>query len=284
MTITVTSADSTRATRASSQDQNADRKGIQVMGATYTVPAGDAFVMTRRRRARRRRRPREGQGPHRGDEERCAAEGAAADDRFASPTSPACWRSRPRTPRTERRPRPAQRPRRPRPRPTPAARPGPDAVARQPTFLAPGIVPRRWIAARPADFQPSSRSGMSARSSCAGRGSGRPAAFSWPSPPSPSSSSRLPLRRRPTRGSRRRGRSTSPTRAARAPSPRTRCTRSARPGGPARHARRLDIGVTKDGKVVVMHDTTLNGETSGHGTVASRQARRRLLVCARGQE
>ncbi len=31
----------------------------------------------------------------------------------------------------------------------------------------------------------------------------------------------------------------------------------------------LDIGVTKDGKVVVSHDTTLDRTTSGHGTIAS---------------
>jgi glycerophosphoryl diester phosphodiesterase len=35
----------------------------------------------------------------------------------------------------------------------------------------------------------------------------------------------------------------------------------------------LDIGVTKDGKVVVMHDTTVNGKTNGHGTVASKTLR-----------
>jgi glycerophosphoryl diester phosphodiesterase len=31
----------------------------------------------------------------------------------------------------------------------------------------------------------------------------------------------------------------------------------------------LDVGVTKDGQVVVMHDTTVNRTTNGHGTVAS---------------
>lgn len=31
----------------------------------------------------------------------------------------------------------------------------------------------------------------------------------------------------------------------------------------------LDVGVTKDGQVVVMHDTTLDRTTSGHGTIAS---------------
>jgi glycerophosphoryl diester phosphodiesterase len=32
----------------------------------------------------------------------------------------------------------------------------------------------------------------------------------------------------------------------------------------------LDVGVTKDGKVIVMHDTTVDGKTNGHGTVASK--------------
>jgi glycerophosphoryl diester phosphodiesterase len=32
----------------------------------------------------------------------------------------------------------------------------------------------------------------------------------------------------------------------------------------------LDIGLTKDGKVVVMHDTTVDGKTNGHGTVSSK--------------
>jgi glycerophosphoryl diester phosphodiesterase len=35
----------------------------------------------------------------------------------------------------------------------------------------------------------------------------------------------------------------------------------------------LDIGVTRDGKVVVMHDTTVNGKTNGHGTIASKTLR-----------
>jgi glycerophosphoryl diester phosphodiesterase len=32
----------------------------------------------------------------------------------------------------------------------------------------------------------------------------------------------------------------------------------------------LDIGVTKDNNVIVMHDTTVDGKTNGHGTVASK--------------
>jgi glycerophosphoryl diester phosphodiesterase len=35
----------------------------------------------------------------------------------------------------------------------------------------------------------------------------------------------------------------------------------------------LDVGVTKDDKVVVMHDTTVDGKTNGHGTVASKTLR-----------
>ena len=46
----------------------------------------------------------------------------------------------------------------------------------------------------------------------------------------------------------------------------------------------LDVGVTKDGKVVVSHDTTLDRTTNGRGTIASQHAaadppaRRRVLV------
>ena len=32
----------------------------------------------------------------------------------------------------------------------------------------------------------------------------------------------------------------------------------------------LDVGVTKDGQVVVMHDTTVDRITNGHGTIASK--------------
>jgi glycerophosphoryl diester phosphodiesterase len=35
----------------------------------------------------------------------------------------------------------------------------------------------------------------------------------------------------------------------------------------------LDVGVTRDGKVVVIHDTTVNGKTNGTGTVASKTLR-----------
>src|SRR5215210_7007585 len=35
----------------------------------------------------------------------------------------------------------------------------------------------------------------------------------------------------------------------------------------------LDVGVTKDGRVIVMHDTTVDGKTNGHGTVESKTLR-----------
>jgi glycerophosphoryl diester phosphodiesterase len=35
----------------------------------------------------------------------------------------------------------------------------------------------------------------------------------------------------------------------------------------------LDLGVTRDAKVIVMHDTTVDGKTNGHGTVASKTLR-----------
>ena len=35
----------------------------------------------------------------------------------------------------------------------------------------------------------------------------------------------------------------------------------------------LDVGVTEDNKVIVMHDTTVDGKTNGHGTVASKTLR-----------
>src|SRR5512132_2791134 len=35
----------------------------------------------------------------------------------------------------------------------------------------------------------------------------------------------------------------------------------------------LDTGVTRDNKVIVMHDTTVDGKTNGHGTVSSKTLR-----------
>ena len=40
----------------------------------------------------------------------------------------------------------------------------------------------------------------------------------------------------------------------------------------------LDVGVTRDGKVIVMHDTTVDGKTNGHGTVASMTLRQIRLM------
>lgn len=45
VTLTVTSANSHARNSGELEDQDADRKGVQVKGATYTVPAGDAYVL-----------------------------------------------------------------------------------------------------------------------------------------------------------------------------------------------------------------------------------------------
>jgi hypothetical protein len=45
VTVTVTAANSHARNSGELEDQNADRKGVQVVGATYTVPAGDAYVL-----------------------------------------------------------------------------------------------------------------------------------------------------------------------------------------------------------------------------------------------
>ena len=42
----------------------------------------------------------------------------------------------------------------------------------------------------------------------------------------------------------------------------------------------LDVGVTRDNKVVVMHDTTVNSKTNGRGTVASKTLRQIKLLDA----
>jgi hypothetical protein len=87
VTLTVTSANSHARNSGELADQNADRKGNQVKGATYTI-SGDAFVM------------KLGDDgtlvPAAGDrvkvkgriamtKKRCAEEGATADDRYATP-------------------------------------------------------------------------------------------------------------------------------------------------------------------------------------------------------
>jgi hypothetical protein len=88
LTLTVTAANSHARNSGELEDQNADRKGVQVVGATYTLPAGDAFVLQL------------GDDgalvPAAGDrvkvkgrialtQKRCAAEGAAAADRYDTP-------------------------------------------------------------------------------------------------------------------------------------------------------------------------------------------------------
>ncbi len=88
VTLTVTSANKHARESGELADQDADRKGTQVKGATYTIPAGDAFALSL---------GDYGTGtPATGDrvkvkgriavtKKRCAAEGATADDRFATP-------------------------------------------------------------------------------------------------------------------------------------------------------------------------------------------------------
>jgi len=45
VTLTVTSANSHARNSGEIADQDAVKKGVQVVGATYTVPAGDAYVL-----------------------------------------------------------------------------------------------------------------------------------------------------------------------------------------------------------------------------------------------
>lgn len=88
VTLVVTAANRHARNSGELEDQNLDRKGMQVVGATYTVPAGDAFLL---------KLGDYGTGePAEGDrvklkgrigltKKRCAAEGATADERYASP-------------------------------------------------------------------------------------------------------------------------------------------------------------------------------------------------------
>jgi hypothetical protein len=88
LTLTVTAANSHARNSGELEDQNADRKGVQVVGATYTVPAGDAFVLML---------GDDGAAvPSEGDrvkvkgriaitKKRCAAQDAATADRYATP-------------------------------------------------------------------------------------------------------------------------------------------------------------------------------------------------------
>jgi len=45
VTLTVTAANRHARNSGELEDQDPDRKGVQVVGATYTVPAGDAYVL-----------------------------------------------------------------------------------------------------------------------------------------------------------------------------------------------------------------------------------------------
>jgi hypothetical protein len=88
VTLTVTAANKHARESGELADQDAARKGVQVKGATYTVPAGDVFEL------------RLGDDgtlvPAAGDrvkvkgriavtKKRCAADGASTADRYASP-------------------------------------------------------------------------------------------------------------------------------------------------------------------------------------------------------
>jgi hypothetical protein len=88
VTLTVTAANRHARNSGELEDQDADRKGVQVVGATYTVPAGDAYLL------------KLGEDgalvPAAGDrvkvkgrvaltKKRCADEGLSAADRYAAP-------------------------------------------------------------------------------------------------------------------------------------------------------------------------------------------------------
>jgi hypothetical protein len=88
VTLTVTSANKHARESGELADQDADRKGVQAKGATYTVPAGDAYEL------------RLGDDgalvPAAGDrvkvkgrigvmKKRCGAEGTSTADRYATP-------------------------------------------------------------------------------------------------------------------------------------------------------------------------------------------------------
>ena len=88
VTLTVTAANSHARNSGELADQNADRKGVQVVGATYTVPAGDAYVL---------KLGDDGAAvPTAGDrvkvkgrvaltKKRCAPDGTTTADRYAAP-------------------------------------------------------------------------------------------------------------------------------------------------------------------------------------------------------
>ena len=88
VTLVVTAANRHARNSGELEDQNADRKGVQVVGATYTVPAGDAYVL---------KLGNDGAAvPSEGDrvkvkgrmaltKKRCAAEGTNTADRYDTP-------------------------------------------------------------------------------------------------------------------------------------------------------------------------------------------------------
>lgn len=89
VTFTVSSANSHARKSGEIADQDADRKGVQVKGATYTVPAGDAFTLTLNGYE-------DPDTPSVGDKvkvkgrvvltkKRCAPDGTTTADRYATP-------------------------------------------------------------------------------------------------------------------------------------------------------------------------------------------------------
>jgi hypothetical protein len=88
LTLTVTSANRHARNSGELEDQNADRKGVQVVGANYTVPAGDAFVLMLGDDGAAV--PSEGdrvkvKGRIAFTKKRCAADGASTADLYATP-------------------------------------------------------------------------------------------------------------------------------------------------------------------------------------------------------
>jgi hypothetical protein len=88
VTLTVTSANRHARNSGELQDQDTNRKGVQVVGATYTVAAGDAYEV---------KLGDDGAAiPTEGDrvkvkgrialtKKRCAVDGTSTDDRYATP-------------------------------------------------------------------------------------------------------------------------------------------------------------------------------------------------------
>ena len=88
VTLVVTAANRHARNSGEVEDRNADRKGVQVVGSTYSIPAGDVYVLTL---------GDDGAAvPSQGDRvkvkgrvalttKRCAAEGASTADRYDTP-------------------------------------------------------------------------------------------------------------------------------------------------------------------------------------------------------